>query len=249
MDIFLIIITILSTIGISGAIISIVYILNKLKGKVDKESFSHFERDLNDKEKDQSYEISNLLSEIEKLSDQLNLRIDQECDQQSLDIKEVQRIVDEQLIGVDGKINKVVDLLDQRCDKIYELSNKNTEEITNSVSRFKQEFSKLLEREAQVNQQIIEGSATELTRTREFLINKYDKEISVVNYNITSKYENIKDYIDNRIEDIVKEIKSEDTTPVNNITGGDISPNNTTGDISPNNTTGDNTTNNILLFD
>lgn len=120
METILVTVSVLSTLLVVGIVLGIVIVINKLKGKVDVETFKMNEND-NNREVERIYhEISAMNDEINKKSDEVERSIWSEFE---LNTERTQREFDE-----------IRRMIDSRCDKLYDKISR-IEELNNNNNK------------------------------------------------------------------------------------------------------------------
>lgn len=120
METILVTVSVLSTLLVVGIVLGIVIVFNKLKGKVDVETFKMNEND-NNREVERIYhEISAMNDEINKKSDEVERSLWSEFE---MNTERTQREFDE-----------IRRMIDSRCDKLYDKISR-IEELNNNKSQ------------------------------------------------------------------------------------------------------------------
>lgn len=120
METILVTVSVLSTLLVVGIVLGIVIVFNKLKGKVDVETFKMNEND-NNREVERIYhEISAINDDINKKSEQVERSLWGEFE---MNTERTQREFDE-----------IRRMIDSRCDKLYDKISR-IEELNNNKSQ------------------------------------------------------------------------------------------------------------------
>ena len=113
METILVTVSVLSTLAIVAIVLSVVVILQKLKGKIDVEVINETIREFEKRETELAMEISGIMNETLQLNETLNRRIDQEVDIITRHSEDAHRDIRNYIENVDKKI-------DSRADKLYD---------------------------------------------------------------------------------------------------------------------------------
>ena len=113
MEAILIIGSVLSTLGVVAVVLSVVVILNKLKGKVDVSDLEKVMRDFEKRETDLAMEISGIMNENLQINENVNRRIDKE-------VSNINRYSEDTQRDIRNYIEEVDRRLDSRTDKLYD---------------------------------------------------------------------------------------------------------------------------------
>tara|TARA_R110000824_G_scaffold224125_2_gene411820 strand:+ start:751 stop:1173 length:423 start_codon:yes stop_codon:yes gene_type:complete len=113
MEAILIIGSVLSTLGVVAIVLSVVVILNRLKGKVDVRDLEKVMRDFEKRETDLAMEISGIMNENLQINESINRRMDDE-------INNITRHSEDEYRNVRNYIEEVDRRLDSRSDKLYD---------------------------------------------------------------------------------------------------------------------------------
>ena len=113
MEAILIIGSVLSTLGVVAIVLSVVVILNRLKGKVDVRDLEKVMRDFEKRETDLAMEISGIMNENLQINESVNRRIDNE-------INNITQHSEHEYRDIRNYIEEVDRRLDSRSDKLYD---------------------------------------------------------------------------------------------------------------------------------
>ena len=135
METILVIVSVLSTLVIVAIVLSVVVILKTLKGKVEVVDFDGFLKNQELKEKDASYEIAGISSEIFTTHDVINNRIDREFEQFYREYESDKKENKVEFSGIHSTI-------DRRCDKLYDSLKQSEINLSAEVGNIIEELSK-----------------------------------------------------------------------------------------------------------
>lgn len=135
METILVIVSVLSTLAVVAIVLSVVVILKTLKGKVDVVDFDGFLKNQELKEKESSYEIAGISSEIVTTHDVINDRMDREFEQFYRDYETYKKEIEVEFSGIHSNI-------DRRCDKLYDSLKQSEINLSAEVGSIIEELSK-----------------------------------------------------------------------------------------------------------